>query len=559
MNKIIKLSPAKLLFSLLLLFTVVSVSAAGNHKANATPVVGFNAGNIINDVVFINSNSMDTSYIQTFLNSKVPTCDTWGTQPSEFGGGTRRQWAEARGHMAPYTCLRDYSENSKSAAQIIKEVSVQFQINPQVLIVLLQKEQGLITDTWPVSTQYKTAAGYGCPDTAPCDTQYFGLTNQLTWAAKMFRSIMNASPGWYTPYILGNNYIQYNPNESCGGSNVTIQNRATQALYNYTPYQPNQGALDSGWGQADCGAYGNRNFYLYFTQWFGSTQQSLPTTCDSSFLGCIWRLTSPSGRTFLTASIDERNNLTTSGYTFNGIAFHSRVTNTPGSVPVYRLILNGQHFWTSDLAERDQMIGNGYSVEGVAWFTDPSTANTGYPVYRLKDSNDNRMFTTSIAEKDRLVSAGYIFEKDVFQSPSTTINVWAATSGYSNVYRLYNIAIARHFWTRDINERDTLIQNGYKYEGVGWETATNGSVPIYRMFNTITGRHFWTKDAYERSVLLNNGFRDEGIGWMTTDTSEAVYRLYNIPLARHFWTKDAYERSVLLNNGFRDEGIGWKN
>lgn len=243
----------------------------GNDRADAA-VPGWNAGNIISDGVMTNKTSMSAAAIQSFLNDRMPNCDTWGVQPSEYGGGTRRQWAEARGYSAPFTCLRDYSENGKTAAQIIYDASHEFNINPQVLIVLLQKEQGLVTDAWPVSIQYKTATGYGCPDTAPCDSQYYGLTNQLRWAARMFRAIMNASPSWYTPYVVGNNYIQYNPNKSCGGTNVTIQNRATQALYNYTPYQPNQGALDATWGTANCGAYGNRNFYLYFTNWFGSTQ-----------------------------------------------------------------------------------------------------------------------------------------------------------------------------------------------------------------------------------------------------------------------------------------------
>jgi hypothetical protein len=102
---------------------------------------------------------------------------------------------------------------------------------------------------------------------------------------------MNASPTWYTPYVVGNNTIYYNPGpydntnnryygqygdrrdiQYCGSSIVNIQNRATQALYNYTPYQPNAAALAAGWGQAPpCGSYGNRNFYLYFTSWFGST------------------------------------------------------------------------------------------------------------------------------------------------------------------------------------------------------------------------------------------------------------------------------------------------
>ncbi|MCW2763410.1 MAG: exported protein of unknown function, partial [Marmoricola sp.] len=66
---------------------------------------------------------------------------------------------------------------------------------------------------------------------------------------------------------------QWSPNSSCGGSTVNIQNRSTQALYNYTPYQPNQSALNAGYGTGDgCGAYGNRNFYLYFTDWFGSVR-----------------------------------------------------------------------------------------------------------------------------------------------------------------------------------------------------------------------------------------------------------------------------------------------
>ncbi|MES2876028.1 MAG: hypothetical protein V4678_01005, partial [Patescibacteria group bacterium] len=238
-------------------------------NAHAGPVVGFNAGKIIEDSVFVNKNAMNPTQIQQFLNTKVSICDTWGTQPSEFGGGTRRQWAEARGYPAPYPCLKDYTENGKSSAQIIHEVAQEFSINPQVLIVLLQKEQGLVTDTWPLPGQYRTATGYGCPDTAPCDSQYFGLTNQLRWSGRMFRAIMNASPTWYTPYVLGNNYIQYNPEGVCGGSSVNIQNRSTQALYNYTPYQPNQGALDAGYGSAHCGAYGNRNFYLYMNEWFG--------------------------------------------------------------------------------------------------------------------------------------------------------------------------------------------------------------------------------------------------------------------------------------------------
>lgn len=269
------ITPITLAVVLILSTFMASVSSLFYSQTANADTPGWQAGNIIGEAVFTNPNTMSAGDIQNFLNSKVPSCDTWGTQTSELGGGTRRQWAEARGYSPPFTCLKDYSEHGKSAAQIIYETGHNFGINPQVLIVLLQKEQALITDTWPISVQYKTATGYGCPDHAPCGAEYFGFTNQIRWAARMFRAIIDDSPSWYTPYELGNNYIQYNPTASCGGSNVYIQNRSTQALYNYTPYQPSQSALDAPWGTTvSCGATGNLNFYRYFTSWFGSTQDS---------------------------------------------------------------------------------------------------------------------------------------------------------------------------------------------------------------------------------------------------------------------------------------------
>lgn len=268
-------SPVSLLLTIALGVCMVAVSIDMIYQSNtakATPIVDFNAGAIIDDSVFTNRNSMSAAQIQSFLDGKVPNCDTAGTMTSEFGGGTRAQYGAAHNNPAPFTCLKNYNEGGKSSAQIIYDTAQEFTINPQVLIVLLQKEQGLVTDTWPFAVQYRTATGYGCPDTAACDSQYFGLTNQLRWSARMFRAILNNSPTWYTPYLLGNNYIQWSPTAACGGSTVNIQNRSTQALYNYTPYQPNQAALNAGLGTGDsCSAYGNRNFYSYFTSWFGST------------------------------------------------------------------------------------------------------------------------------------------------------------------------------------------------------------------------------------------------------------------------------------------------
>jgi len=277
---------------ILITLSLIGMALLNTSSAHATS--GFQAGHIIDDYIFTNTTTMNVSKIQDFLNSKVPTCDTNGDQPSEMkntgvpdynGDGIieRWEWGKYNYNQTTFPCLKDYTENGLSSAQIIYNAAQKYQINPQTLIVLLQKEQGLVTDTWPLSVQYRSATGYGCPDTAACDSQYYGLTNQINWAATMFHAIIVNNPNWFTPYILGTNYIQWSPDSSCGGTNVDIEDRSTQALYNYTPYQPNQASLDAGYGgPVTCGSYGNRNFYLYFTDWFGSTKQSfLVRTPDS--------------------------------------------------------------------------------------------------------------------------------------------------------------------------------------------------------------------------------------------------------------------------------------
>ncbi len=229
------------------------------RPADAADLRNFDPSNIMSDSVMSNKNSMTEAQIQTFLESKNPCNNTNISKASVY-----HKVKDGR-----FVCMYEDTFNGETAAHIIWQAAQDYSINPQVIIVLLQKEQGLITDTWPNSIQYNKATGYGCPDTAACDAQYYGLKNQIRQAANLFRNVLNG--GW-TNYPVGNNYVQYNPNTACGGTTINIKNRATSALYRYTPYQPNQSALNAGYGAGDsCGAYGNRNFWLYFTDWFGLT------------------------------------------------------------------------------------------------------------------------------------------------------------------------------------------------------------------------------------------------------------------------------------------------
>lgn len=242
-------------------------------ESTAASLAGFNAGYIISDYQMTDYNSMNEAEISIFLKSKGKCSNTnfgsVGTRVDYFSDTTPpTTWHVKDGHTV---CLADEDNiNGESIAHIIWQAAQDFRINPKVLIVLLQKETGIITDPIPNSWDYQRATGYGCPDTAACSEKYYGLRNQIRNAASLFRVVMDGNSSYYP---IGNNYIQYNPNSACGGSVVNIQNLATSALYRYTPYQPNAGALAAGYGTATCGAYGNRNFYLYFEDWFGGINE----------------------------------------------------------------------------------------------------------------------------------------------------------------------------------------------------------------------------------------------------------------------------------------------
>ena len=242
----------QVLFSLTLLVGISLIPAAAQAS--------FDPNNIIDDSVFTNANTMSVTDIQNFLNSKVPTCDTWHSPVPQY----------SQGAQPPWTCLKDYNDG-RSAAQIIYDAAQHHGINPQVILVTLQKETGLITDSWPYPWQYRTAMGMGCPDGAPCDSQYYGFANQVDQGTRLLRGVYDQRPGWYLTHWPGVNSVRYHPNGACGSSQLNL-NRATAALYQYTPYQPNAAALADMYGTGDgCSSFGNRNFWRDFTNWFGST------------------------------------------------------------------------------------------------------------------------------------------------------------------------------------------------------------------------------------------------------------------------------------------------
>ena len=242
----------------------------GTSKTAAASLAQFDPGYIISDYQMGNYNSMSEAEIQAFLTAKNSCPNRDAQYYQRISAGSVATWHFENGH---FVCLSEERfgdgeviGSGDTAAHIIWQTAQDYRINPQVILVLLQKETSLITDPIPNNYDYRKATGFGCPDTAACSSKYYGFKNQVRNAAALFRTVLDG--GW-TNYPLGDNYIQYNPNAGCGGSVVNIRSLATSALYRYTPYQPNAGAIAAGYGTATCGAYGNRNFYLYFQDWFG--------------------------------------------------------------------------------------------------------------------------------------------------------------------------------------------------------------------------------------------------------------------------------------------------
>lgn len=274
-----------LAFAALVVGLLLPLAATPDHAEAAAPAVEqtlgsplktadlsqFQPGNIISDAVFYDKNTMTEQQIQAFLDARGPSCRSGYTCLKSYYDTTRSTTADAM-------CGAYSGGSRESAARIIYKVAQACGVNPQVILVMLQKEQGLVLTSQPSAYNYQAAMGQGCPDTAACDTRYYGFFNQVyggVWQLKRYGNPPGTSQyfTWYAPGKTWN--IRWNPDAGCGSSPVYVQNQATANLYYYTPYQPNAAALRAGYGLGDgCSSYGNRNFYQFFTDWFGSTQTS---------------------------------------------------------------------------------------------------------------------------------------------------------------------------------------------------------------------------------------------------------------------------------------------
>jgi hypothetical protein len=164
--------------------------------SGGSPTVQFVRSDVVSEDNFRGGTAMTVADIQAFLNK----------QP---------------GILKSYSG-KDHFGQTKTAAQMISDASVRFNVNPKIILATLQKEQSLLTTKHPSQSQYNGAMGAGMPDSGNNNMSMQGFGNQIYWGAQKFDK--NARD-WHmgaTEYVDGNH-------QSCA-------NEGTFAQYRYTPH-----------------------------------------------------------------------------------------------------------------------------------------------------------------------------------------------------------------------------------------------------------------------------------------------------------------------------------
>lgn len=217
----------KLLFTFLftLLLLAPFTSFAIEYDEN------FNPNKIVSDYLMYNhTNSMSVNDIQRFLESK-------------------------NSYLAQYT-TENAEGTSKTAAEIIYEAAQTYQINPQAILVLLQKEQGLIQKSTLDQKRLDWATGYAvcdsCSKSSPKVIKYKGFGKQVDNGAGALR--------FYKENMQRYAFIK-NVGEAILIDKETVlpENYATASLYTYTPH-----------------ILGNYNYWRIWQRYFGNPLAESP-------------------------------------------------------------------------------------------------------------------------------------------------------------------------------------------------------------------------------------------------------------------------------------------
>lgn len=242
----------------------------------------------------------------------------------------------SRGSLGTYRTKNAQGE-LKYATDIILDAARTFNLNPQLLLVTLQKEQSLVEDPSPSQNQLDWAMGYAicdsCSKSDPRLQTYKGFGNQVYQAARNFRESylqkLESSGTTKSGYGPG---IQTRIDETV----LTPQNNATAALYTYTPH-----------------LHGNFNFMSIWNRWFTKNYPT-GTLLQDKKSGAVWLIQDGKKRPIISwAALASRFNPSAIIPT-NAQTLASYPEGTPINFPNYSLLRDpsGNIFLITDDAKR---------------------------------------------------------------------------------------------------------------------------------------------------------------------------------------------------------------
>ena len=198
-----------------------------------------NKDNIISDSEFRDYQSMTQSNVQTFLVNQNCFLATYKTT--------------------------DVDGVEKLPSEMIHNAAQKYQINPKVILTILQKEQSIISTSPGKQTtlQLNKAMGYESPD-------YYGLANQIdrgTWQLNHNIELIDAGKTTINGWMIGV------AKETVDHVIVTPETKATASLYSYNPY------AGPGWG----GSVKWGGNYLFGDLYYNKFEFSVEATSSNSW------------------------------------------------------------------------------------------------------------------------------------------------------------------------------------------------------------------------------------------------------------------------------------
>lgn len=174
-------------------------------------------------------------------------------------------------------------------------------------------------------------------------------------------------------------------------------------------------------------------------------------------------------------------------------------------------------------------------------------------MYQYRLGIDGHTLTVSSVDgQDTLTGV----EKLVFDQGSVDVASLSNGGSANAIYRFYNAATNTHFYTNNVTERDSVLNNlsSFYFEGVAFDSTGSTGSSVFRFFNVKTGTHFYTISETERDAILANlpQYQFEGEAYKASATAAEgltpLYRFFNTQTGAHFFTANEAERDSVIAN-----------